>query len=382
MSLAVLKNKSRRYKATVSGRNKGGFSIVGGRRNQGWVGQDNLGRHLVRTPFRGNEPIGYGGTDGKYVRAVISNAGFCCTNDPSIIKRSTMNNSGLLLTSVKHPTGVFHEDCDNKRCRGDWVKDFEPLNHSQSGHIKRIKVATACGDNRCDGKKEDAVLEPADCECLVKSSFIGGKKHYAVRITKSKFVDGAISMGEYIDVGVMQKNDLPTPANKQAFPMTLNHVGCDINYITPEEAIDAGELPADWMQTKNRAEKHNKIYSKIPYNTIKKMLFTKTPKKVLESDNNSISFLHSELKDRGGEQAEYVDELAEYVDELAEYEHFSEDHTNFSEDLIDFGAFEHFITFDYGEKTPYQYALEGDFPDDWLKNTADTDIVYSVNPYL
>ena len=51
MSLVVLQKKSRRYKAPVSGIGEGGFSIVGGHRNQGWVGQDNLARHLIRHPL-------------------------------------------------------------------------------------------------------------------------------------------------------------------------------------------------------------------------------------------------------------------------------------------------------------------------------------------
>lgn len=258
MSLTILKNKSRRYQATVSGRDKGGFSIVGGRRNQGWVGQDNLGRHLIRTPFRGNEPMGHGGNDEKYVRSIVRSSRLCCANDPTIIKRSTMNNSGLLFTSVKHPTRVFHEDCDNGRCRGDWVKDFEPLNHGQSGYIKRVKLDATCSNNNNNnnnnGEKEREILKPADCKCHVHSSFISGKKIYVARNTKDQLVKGTINMGDYIDVGLMKKNNLPTPANKKAFPISLNHTGCDKNYMTPEEAIQHGVLPNDWMQQETHVD--------------------------------------------------------------------------------------------------------------------------------
>jgi hypothetical protein len=322
MSLVVLKNKSRRYKAPVSGIAGGGFSIVGGRRNQGWVGQDNLARHLIRTPFRGLEPIGYGGKNGKYLISIID-GGPCCTNDPNIIKRSTMNTPGLFATRVKHPTGVFHDDCDG-RCHGDWVKDFEPLNHSQSGHIKRIKVKTAC--NRCN-KKHDDNLDNISCACRTKSYFIGGKRYYNARITKDKMVDGAITMGEYTDIGVMQKNDLPTPANKKAFPITLNHDGCDTNYATPEEAIAAGELPADWMMPKKKA-----VYNM----------------RVMQVKSSEIE--------------------------------------NKLHNTQDFGAQENLIEFDYfmddEEWDPYHAALNDEFPEDWLTNTAETDIMYSINPYL
>lgn len=338
MSLTILKNKSRRYQATVSGRDKGGFSIVGGRRNQGWVGQDNLGRHLIRTPFRGNEPIGYGGNNEKYVRSIVCNSRLCGTNDPSIIKRSTMNSAGLLLTLVKHPTVIFHADCNNGRCRGDWVKDFEPLNHSQSGYIKRVKISTACDDiDKCSGEKEDDILKPVNCECLVKSSFISGKKKYVAQNTKDKKVEGAVSMGEYIDMGLMKKNDLPTPANKKAFPMTLNHIGCDTNYMTPEEAIRDGELPEDWMQQETRVD-------------------------IFDIDNPTM-LVHN-LQQRKTKKTPNV----------------------FSDDLVDFGAFEHFITFENDNNDNrdflYQNSIEHLIPEDWHKNTADTDVVYSRNPYL
>ena len=270
MSLVVMKNKSRRYKAVVSGRGGGGFSIVGGRRNQGWVGQDNLGRHLIRTPFRGNEPIGYGGSDGKYVRSVISDAGFCCTNDPTIIKRSTMTTSGLLATSVKYPTGVFNEDCDKGRCSGEWVKDFNPMNHGQSSRIEKIKIRyTTCAG--ADGVGADGVgaggesagaKSDVDCKCRNKTYFIGGVRHIVTPYAKPPQHTGARDASEYIDSGLMKKNCLPTPDNKKAFPFVINHIGCDVNYVTPEEAIWSGELPEDWMT--NTAET-DVIFSVNPY---------------------------------------------------------------------------------------------------------------------
>jgi hypothetical protein len=33
--------------------------------------------------------------------------------------------------------------------------------------------------------------------------------------------------------------------------MVLNHLGCDTNYMTPRDAIDAGDLPQDWMADTN-----------------------------------------------------------------------------------------------------------------------------------
>ena len=85
MSINVLKRKSRRFQAPISGHGKDGFSLVGGYRNIGAVGPTNLGRSVTRTPFRGPIPMGNGGCCGTY-QIKIHNSGSCCTNDSSIIK--------------------------------------------------------------------------------------------------------------------------------------------------------------------------------------------------------------------------------------------------------------------------------------------------------
>ena len=40
--------------------------------------------------------------------------------------------------------------------------------------------------------------------------------------------------------------------------MKLQHGGCDINYLTPEEAIEGGALPIDWMNKDFGEEKREK----------------------------------------------------------------------------------------------------------------------------
>lgn len=259
MSLIVMKNKSQRYLSVVSGRAGGGFSIVGGRRNQGWVGQDNLGRHLVRTCFRGTEPIGHGGNNEKYVRSITSNAGFCCTNDPSIIKRSTMTTSGLLATSVQHPTSVFHDGCADGLCSGDWVKDFNPLNHGQGSRIEKMKIGVVGCDQGGDVKKKIHDKNALDCKCRKKTHFIGGTRHTATPYAEHT---GSRDASEYIVGGLMKKKCLPTPENKKPFPFVINHIGCDLNYATPEQAIWSGELPEDWMSNTSETDV---VFSVNPY---------------------------------------------------------------------------------------------------------------------
>ena len=68
MSIVVLKNKSRsnpRF-APISGRGKDGFSLNGGYRNIGAVGQFRMISNTTRTPFRGTHPMGNGGKYGAY----------------------------------------------------------------------------------------------------------------------------------------------------------------------------------------------------------------------------------------------------------------------------------------------------------------------------
>tara|TARA_Y100000591_G_C21836355_1_gene702774 strand:- start:992 stop:1792 length:801 start_codon:yes stop_codon:yes gene_type:complete len=266
MSLAVLKKKSTRYKSVISGKDSGGFSINGGHRSQGWVGQDTLGRHLVGTPFRGTEPMGNGGCCGSYVKSIV-NRGNCCSNDPKVIKRSTLNTRSYIDVSIRHPTGVFNDTC-NSECSKEWVQNFSPLDHSQSTHISNVKAKTVneCNEKKKEKKKKcdeeltnhDSLIENDSFikkvnDCKEKSVLrINGKKFYISKNTKRIHKNGisAVPSGEYTIFGFLEKKNIPLPANRQPFPMKVNHHGCNKDYLTPQEAIDDGALPEDWMQKK------------------------------------------------------------------------------------------------------------------------------------
>lgn len=103
MSIVAMKNKSRGYNHPISGFNYVGFALNGSLRNQGYVGQGSIGRVYIRTPFKGNYPVGHGGYLGRYyVNPIISCSS--CSNDPSIVKKSTMNNLGHINSSLLYPT--------------------------------------------------------------------------------------------------------------------------------------------------------------------------------------------------------------------------------------------------------------------------------------
>ena len=135
-----------------------GFSLNGGHRNVGRVGQTNLGRSVTRTPFRGNAPMGNGGTNGKYP-VVVSNSGSCCTNKSDYIKPSSINTKGMLARKYKWMNGggtKHHDDPAHNPVKPD---DNYPENFSQGSYIQ-AKAATAAitsivddaGDKSCHAK--------------------------------------------------------------------------------------------------------------------------------------------------------------------------------------------------------------------------------------
>jgi len=99
MSLAVLKRKTA-AKYNNSSVGEAQFSLNGTRRSQGYVGQDIRGRHLSRTLMRGGAPRGHGGCCGKYESKMLS-TGICSLNDSTVVKASSMNNLGQLMTRYK-----------------------------------------------------------------------------------------------------------------------------------------------------------------------------------------------------------------------------------------------------------------------------------------
>lgn len=249
MSIVALKRNSRRYFDPVSAN---GFSLNGGHRNIGQVGVTNLAKSVTRTPFRGALPMGHGGHNGQYVVSVY-NSGSCQTNDPSIVKLSTKNTKGYLFETFKYPI------CPNGNCgkgsQENWVQDFRAENFQQSGYIQNVVAA----NGSCVVNKNEKLLAamPYACpevtnnlgqqvQCKAGSYHIGGKKYYQEYYTKSNG-SGAMPEGEYMRSLLQKRNCLPTPPNIQHFPPTVNHQGCDVNALTPAQAIANGLLPPDWV---------------------------------------------------------------------------------------------------------------------------------------
>jgi hypothetical protein len=246
MSIVALKRNSQRFISPISGVGRDGFSLNGGHRNIGSVGQTNLAKSVTRTPFRGALPMGHGGAEGKYV-VNIHNSGSCCTNNSAIIKNSVKNNRGHIWSSFYYPTSVTNSQCDNGPCQKVWVKNYSPLSSSQEIHILNVvnKVGSCAKTSFSNYVPNAGIIKNCESDCKAAGYHIGGK--YYTQVPYGKDLGLNNSQTEYMRTGLMNKNCLPTPPNKQSFPPVLNHDGCDVNALTPAEAIANGLLPKNWQ---------------------------------------------------------------------------------------------------------------------------------------
>lgn len=169
MSIVALKRKSTRFQQHISGGSQG-FSLNGGYRNIGAVGQPNLGR---------------------------SKLGSCCSNDSSIIKSSSKNTKGYIDSTIKHPTSVYNScvSCPS----GVNFNDNSPLNHSQSTYIHKVIAKVA----KCEDVPDNNV-KACSADCDAASYHIGGRK--ITRRFYSKTVDSATSAENYMRTSLLKQN--------------------------------------------------------------------------------------------------------------------------------------------------------------------------------
>ena len=157
MSIVSMKNKSRGYNAPISGRKYVGFALNGSLRSQGYVGQDSIGRKYIKTPFKGNYPIGHGGHLGTYfVNPIYSCSN--CANDPSIIKKSTMNNLGH-INSYKTDKIDKTDNNDNVTVPSTEVNTVGNYISSQSDYIEQLKII----EGSCVGNNTGNNINISNC---------------------------------------------------------------------------------------------------------------------------------------------------------------------------------------------------------------------------
>ena len=255
MSIIALKRNSRRFQAPISGHGKDGFSLVGGRRNIGVVGQTNLAKSVTRTrekfihaysksnPHGGKvEPQGWGGCCNTYIK-VIHNSGSCCTNNPNKIKPTVKNTAGMLANRYM---GIYHGAYKEPTAATPnpifaWVKPMGAHGeNTQSTHIKiRSTNSSHCNSFQCDAGKK--CCKPTPESANPGTYFIGGRKITPRRYFKNT---NTVASSEYTTTLYMKKNKLPLSSADSHFPPGLCHKGktgsCDVNYKNIKEAEAAG----------------------------------------------------------------------------------------------------------------------------------------------
>lgn len=251
MSIVTLKKKSNTKYNTISGRGTQGFSLNGGYRNTHYIGQTSLSRPTIRTIFKGNTPVGNGGCCGTYKIDII--APQCCVNDNTIIKTSTKNTKGYILSEFIYPT--CNNETNNNACSNHtiWVKDTNPLSHTQSKHIQKVKQTCLTCNNHIVSTSSNENCQVCNTNTDTGESTNNEKYFIGTRaFTKShhwkNYKDGALDSSQYTDGILLRKKCLPTPDCKATFPMLLHKGGCNVEAKTPEEAIEKGLLPSNWLQ--------------------------------------------------------------------------------------------------------------------------------------
>lgn len=98
MSIATLKKKTQTLHNNMSA-GHAGFSINGTTRSSGYVGQDMLGRTLVRSLSDRNGTLkGHGGCCGKYpINEIKTTPEMAPLNDNNVVKSSSLGNNGMLM---------------------------------------------------------------------------------------------------------------------------------------------------------------------------------------------------------------------------------------------------------------------------------------------
>lgn len=104
MSIVTLKRKTQnQYNNLSVGKRQ--FSLNGGHRSQGYVGQTMLSRSLPRTTMVGNFARGNGGLNGAYKQTSIvtdgTGLGNNILNNSSVMKSSVLDTNGMIMTKYR-----------------------------------------------------------------------------------------------------------------------------------------------------------------------------------------------------------------------------------------------------------------------------------------
>lgn len=186
MSIATLKRKTlAQYNNSSVGQPQ--FSLNGTLRSSGYVGQDMLGRSLVRSLSRNGALKGHGGCCGKFPTPQIKTSPeMACLNDSTVVKSSSLTTTGLLMSRYK------------------WVRRPQPYSttksssylnvNDQSSYINHLSRKTISDSSGCHIIND----KPQNTCCSKTTNYnasINSNKH--PNIMKPEKYTGAINASEH-----------------------------------------------------------------------------------------------------------------------------------------------------------------------------------------
>ncbi len=160
MSIVALKKKAATQYNNLSV-NQSQFSINGTTRNQGYVGQTSLSRSLTHTPHKGSVAKDF---NGNYANPNIKASETFCTEDNTVVKKSALNNRGLLATKyrwINRPNPYAVVKVDSGRLAND-----------QLDYITRLRKKTLADiANNCppDIAKTNGTITQKICSTSIKT---------------------------------------------------------------------------------------------------------------------------------------------------------------------------------------------------------------------
>lgn len=170
MSIVTMKRKTEHNKFKQLSHDKT-FSLNGGYRNSGYVGQTNLSRSVKRTPYSRN---GLPKTGSGFTTKPVVNSGTCSNNDIQAIKPSVLSSKGMIANKYKwmkrgYPYAVVQPD-DNANLKG---------NDSQRHYIENKRLD--CGKIDDNNNWSEQVCNTNNSGC---KKFIGSKKRLPLAFAK------------------------------------------------------------------------------------------------------------------------------------------------------------------------------------------------------
>jgi hypothetical protein len=213
MSIVTLKRKTQaQYKNSSVGHPA--FSLNGTRRSAGYVGQDTLGRSLIRSLSKNGALKGHGGSCGKYpIYEVKTSPEMACLNDTTAVKTSSLNTNGLIMSKYR------------------WIRRPQPYSSTKSNSYLNSNSQSSYIDNLA--RKTISEVDDEDCQVVrsIVPNTCCSRTNYNINsnrtphIVKSDEYTGAINSGDHIRKMNMEcsSNDLfkiPTTIKRTPFGRT------------------------------------------------------------------------------------------------------------------------------------------------------------------